>query len=181
MGVDLSMRYLTSARRSDGLAPPSLEPQPFVAAFFFVAWVVLGRFVLLNMVVSIVLNEFGRIANRENGYAFLSDDQVDWVRTQNAVAWLRLSATATPPVQPWRRPFHRLATSLAFEVVVIGVILLNMGAMGAYIYAPDWGAISSLTRALVGVNVGCIVVYLLEAAVKARRAAPKPAPPRKAR
>ena len=58
--IDFSDRYIAAVRARDGSLPPDLARQPWAAAIYFCLWIVLGRLVLLNMVVSIVLREFDR-------------------------------------------------------------------------------------------------------------------------
>ena len=103
----------------------------------------------------------------EDGFAFLTSEQTEWVRTQRAIAQARLAPESSqPPVQRWRRPLYRAATSVHLEVCITCVIVVNIVALGSYVYAPDWDGIAGLLRALLVVNGTCIILYALEALLK---------------
>jgi Ion transport protein len=98
------------------------------AGLFFVAYIVLVSFFVLNMFVGVVYSEFKRVkAGRENTL-FLTDEQRYWIDIQRKIIF-----TVPPkvPVAPdrWhscRMPFFNLATHPAFDASMNIAIVLNV-------------------------------------------------------
>ena len=51
------------------------------AAFYFIFWLVLGCFTMMNLFVGSVCDNFTRIKAEEDGSATMTDEQKQWVRT----------------------------------------------------------------------------------------------------
>ena len=142
------------------------QPNFFFAAVFCVTWIIVGHFVLLNMVISIVLNEFSRLADAADGAAFMSADQLDWLRTQQAVLDVAPPQPLNPPEQPWRRRIFDVVTAVAFEVAIAVVIAANAITLALFIYRPEAPWIVPYNTALVVANDFFIVVYVAEMVAK---------------
>jgi len=142
MGTDRDERYvspfwLSTAQANGELGTEEHETQPYMAAFFFVVWVVLGCFMILNMVVGVVLDTFNHMQNESAGLSMMTEAQSDWVKAQKEIIAKRPLKSPRPPSQPWRMPFYRLVSSNAFDVAIMAVICLNTAVMCVDVYNPD--------------------------------------------
>ena len=135
-----SGRYVEPSELSQDL--DGHEDQPIAATSFVLFWVVLGRLVLLNMVVALVLHEYSKLAEDEKGLsAFMTEEQAEWVRLQEEVVRIRAKEMFRAPKAPWRRCLFYFVQDPKFEYAVLFVIVLNMFAMGAFVYDPTWSAL----------------------------------------
>jgi len=138
----------------------------YLGALFCIIWIIVGHFVLLNMVISIVLTEFNAISEEADGSAFMSSEQVEWVRTQISIFDLSPPRPLLPPRTPWRRRLFWRVTSRGFELCIDGVIVMNAIAMASHVYDPASALVSQLTTCLFFANCGFMTIYLLEMGLK---------------
>lgn len=142
MAADSNHKYITpfwlTTEQADGaLGEHEHATLPPLGAIFVVLWIVLGCFVLLNMVVGVVLDTFNKNQEENDGLAFMTEDQSEWIRAQRSILEQRPRRQPNPPRQMWRRPFHRLVSSSEFDVGIMGIILVNTAVMCIDVYSPD--------------------------------------------
>lgn len=84
-----------------------LQPQPmsnWSAFFFFVAFVLVVGYTLLNLYIGVVFYQFSRIRMQsQTGSAFLTDDQTEWVEMSKLVLRLKPPEKSPVPVNKLRR------------------------------------------------------------------------------
>jgi len=162
--------FWLSTEQADGaLGTHEHATLPWLAAFFFVLWIVLGCFVLLNMVVGVVLDSFNMNQEENDGLAFMTEEQGEWVKAQKAILSQRPHRLPDPPRQAWRKPFFNFVSSSQFDLGIMGIILLNTGIMCVDIYNPDpdsafWAATLYQVSAIS--NIVFFVFYALEMLLK---------------
>jgi hypothetical protein len=142
MKVDSSHRYITpfwlGTEQADGaLGEHEHVTLPPLGAIFVMIWIVLGCFVLLNMVVGVVLDSFSKKQEENDGLAFMTEDQSEWIRAHKSILEQRPRRQPDPPWQLWRRPFFNLVCSSEFDVGIMCIILLNTAVMCIDVYNPD--------------------------------------------
>jgi len=176
MGADAAQKYVSpywlTTKQADGkLLTPNGEEEhdtlPWLTAFLFVLWIVLGCFVLLNMVIGVVLDSFNRMQQENEGLAMMTDAQSDWVKAQKEIIAKRPLKKPSPPRQAWRLPYFRLVCSDAFDLVVMAVIVVNTIFMMVDIYEPNSpSTLQSLWR--LGFISNCVFfgLYSLEMLLK---------------
>jgi len=108
-------------------------PQQGMTAIFFIAWIIVGCFVVVNMTVGVVVDTFSQIKAENDGLLLMSEDAADWVKAQKQVFAQRPLVQAAPPKEAWRLNVYYLVTSTKFEIGIMGCILANMLQMGC-----DW-------------------------------------------
>ena len=141
---------------------------PFEASAFFILWIILGCFVVVNLTISIVCDTFSTIKAQNDGVLLMTDAAAEWVRTQKQAIALRPLVVAHPPKEPFRLKVYQIVVSTKFEVGIIVVILLNMLQM-----AIDWSepAVNSpfmpdLKRAMLIINIIFLAIYTVEMLAK---------------
>jgi hypothetical protein len=110
MAADSSHMYITpfwlSTEQADGaLGEHEHATLPPLGAIFVVLWIVLDCFVLLNMVVGVVLDSFNKNQEENEGLAFMTEDQSEWIRAQQPILEQMPRRQPNPPRQLWRMPF----------------------------------------------------------------------------
>jgi len=153
-------------------------PQAFMAAVFFILWIILGCFVVVNMTVGVVVDTFSQIKAENDGLLLMSEDAADWVRAQKQVFAQRPLRQAEPPQSAWRLNVYYVVTSTKFEIAIMIVIVANMLQMGcdwwepAYIEGgpnagtPNFPQISQLKTAMNAINYVFFAIYVFEMCVK---------------
>eukprot|EP01065_Artemidia_motanka_P016646 TRINITY_DN2025_c3_g1_i2.p1 TRINITY_DN2025_c3_g1~~TRINITY_DN2025_c3_g1_i2.p1 ORF type:complete len:2034 (+),score=727.75 TRINITY_DN2025_c3_g1_i2:76-6177(+) len=96
------------------------------SAIFFVSFVVVGAFFILNLFVGVVIHHYNEVKTKEDGLHFLTGDQKLWIETQ------RMMLNFTPAVKMQPRGGDRMlrlyhfAKGHNFEMFIGVCILLNV-------------------------------------------------------
>ncbi|OUW49260.1 MAG: hypothetical protein CBD47_02085 [Synechococcus sp. TMED187] len=153
------------------------QPNVALGSIFFVMWIIIGCFVFLNMVVGVVLDTFNKIREENDGCAFMTDEQAEWVSAQKSVFAMRPLRSSDPPTQQWRLPFYRLVTWFKFDMFIMAVIILNLFQMATAIYDPRSPIIMAIdggAESFLGVsNLVFFVIYFIEMVLKLIGLGPK--------
>ena len=130
--------------------------------YYFVLYICLGQFFLLNLFVGVVFDKFMRLKRRMGSFGFLTEQQRDWVEAQR-----RLNVTAPfrkPPMPPqwWRQKVYKFAVNDDFDSFVLLLIVLNVGVLAASFDAEpeEW------SRAQEVLNYTFTVSFAVEAVLK---------------
>lgn len=142
MDTDADAMYIVPTRLSTSDDPflASMDSkhtsQAFTASLFFICWIILGCFVVVNMTIGVVVDTFSQIKAENDGLLLMSEDAADWVKAQKQVLAQRPLKQADPPAAAWRKPFYDLVTSTQFEIATMSIIVLNMVQMGVNWFEP---------------------------------------------
>lgn len=138
---------------------PSLEANPY-AALYFIAFVFVSAFFLSNLFVGVLITLLGT----ETGHALETSAQSKWVAMQIMVSQVdRDEKEEQPEDMPgWRASIHGLVANKKAENFITGVIIGNTVIM----LAEHWPADPSLAVFLEGVNMLCLLIFTVEAALK---------------
>jgi hypothetical protein len=139
-----------------------------MAGGFFLLWIVIGCFVVVNLTIGVVVDTFTIIKKENDGILMMSEEAAEWVRTQKQVLTLRPLVQPRPPQARWRHRFYMLVISDRFEMLIMAAIMLNMFQMGLDWWEPLSNAPyqSSLKSTHVALNVVFFGVYVCEMIVK---------------
>eukprot|EP01062_Namystynia_karyoxenos_P062288 TRINITY_DN5519_c0_g1_i1.p1 TRINITY_DN5519_c0_g1~~TRINITY_DN5519_c0_g1_i1.p1 ORF type:complete len:2175 (+),score=490.22 TRINITY_DN5519_c0_g1_i1:67-6525(+) len=141
---------------------------PYVSAYF-IAFVILGNFYLLNLFTGLLIDRFsGQRARLERqdwqpvASIFTTRRQQEWLAACKMLRCIKLVRLPTPPRQKWRRPLYYLVEHKWFERAIMAIIILNVVLMGLNHY----GQPATMDRIHSGANYAFVGIYTLEAAVK---------------
>ena len=173
MDADVANSYIIPYRLSQFYDPDRLfgqehEPARYPGFILVMIWVVLGCFVLINMVIGIVLDSFDRRKTENEGVALMTPKQRDWVFAQKMVIAFRPLTIEEPPEALWRTPFYNLTTSSGFDLTVMCVILLNMLFMCGTVWMPNPHNthIEVVHDIMKTTNIIFLVLYIIEMVLK---------------
>jgi hypothetical protein len=163
--------YMWTARGS------SNGPGSTFSALFFISWLYVGQWLLMNLFVATVVNNFVSVKDKEDvgqeedgtggEGVLLSKSQRQWqMAMKSAVERERVLPEVTPPppdgeIRQWA---HAVVTSKAFNIGMTVVIIANVGVMSLKFYKIEedpvwWGTYTGLMTL-------CIRIYYAEAALK---------------
>jgi len=176
MDTDMNELFVTPWRFDEQVDPFGLYDQyghqhvhlvnRYMAAIFFVCWIILGCFVVMNMTVGVVVDTFSKIREENDGCALMTEDQADWVKAQKQVFAMRPLRRAVAPSEPWRIPFFDAVMSNKFDIFIMAVIFVNMLVMGLDLHDPQWKGITTLNDFLTYSNMVFTTIYFIELVCK---------------
>ena len=118
---------------------------------YFLIFMVIGSFFLLNLFVGIILDNFARLrAESETGSVFLTSRQKAWVDAARLAFSQAAEAEPEPPEHPTRKMFFDVVSDVRFEYAVLGAILCNtiVMAMNHYDMSDDFVTILEILNYL---------------------------------
>ena len=144
---------------------PGLPPQRDASpqnALYFVLFIIVGSFVVLNLFVGVVIDTFQRISDETMGGAFMDSRQRAWVSANQIMLQLRPHKRKARPDSSLRRAAYAVVESAYFDGAIMLVILLNIVAMTLTYY----GEPQQHTNTLAALNLCFSAIFAAEAAVK---------------
>jgi len=140
---------------------PSENKKPQVAMFFVIC-IVICAFFSLNLIISVVVDNFQRIKNEQDGSALMTEDQRKLVHTKRLVSRLGLKKPIHPPTNAWRYTVYTVVMHPLFEPLIISCILLNTVTM----CMEHYGASDIYNKVLGGLDTFFIAMFTIEALLK---------------
>lgn len=151
---------------STGVRSPPERNDFSPAAAFMLAWMVVGSFMALNLFVGAIIDNFQRIKDEDDteGPALVTPAQRQWISAVRLAASKKPLPLPSRPANLCRAAAFRLVTSAPFELGILLVVLLNVGAMSCDYWqieadGPAYALYLRLNAAFTG-------IYYAEAALK---------------
>lgn len=135
------------------------------AVVFFMVVIVVASFFMLQLFVTVVVDNFGKIKREmQLSSVFMTESQQQWAAIQRQVAKMK---PMTPKTLPPSAPQHRqlafsLVTKRKFELFVMGLIMANVLLMASRHY----NASDTYNDAFDVINMVFSCIFLLEVIVK---------------
>lgn len=108
------------------------------AAIYYIAVTLVCGFLMLNVFVGVVIDEYNAIKGEEDGSGLMTDSQKQWVDSMKNLSSLNPMRVMTPPAQKWRMSFYNLVISKGFELFIMAAIMMNTIILAMTI-TPDDG------------------------------------------
>ena len=131
-------------------------------ALYFVAFIIVGSFVVLNLFVGVVIDTFQRISDETMGGAFMDSRQRDWVSANQIMLQLRPHKRKAEPRSRLRYTAYVIVESPYFEAMISLTILVNLVSMTLTYY--DEPEAHRATLAIL--NLCFSAIFAVEAALK---------------
>ena len=141
---------------------PRMDHNP--AAFvFFVAFIVLCAFSLLNLYVGVIFYQFSRIRMLSQTSSIdLTEEQKEWAEMCKSVLRMQPLKKLPPPKQWWRKVPFRVVSDRKFDRIIMAAICASVLVMSA-----GWhGEPTEWTEMKDNFNLGFTCVFIAEAALK---------------
>jgi len=95
-------------------------------ALFFLLWIMISAFFMLNLFIGIVFQEFQRAAEGPGGFSMLTPAQQDWVMTAKNLFTLKPTPPKVEPINPVRAAAWRFVHHPKFETGIAVLIMTNV-------------------------------------------------------
>ncbi|KAG6622290.1 Voltage-gated Ion Channel [Phytophthora cinnamomi] len=129
---------------------------------FFIAFMVVGSFFVMNVFVGVVIDNFNTIKAKLGGDFLLTPEQKKWMETQQSAKRIGPIRILKPPPQRVRRLCFTIVQTHYFERFIMSCILVNTLLMGAH----HFGASTQQLHATTLVSDLNTCVFAVEAAMK---------------
>merc|ERR1719193_1799998 len=140
---------------------PKKDQTPY-AALYFVVIILVCAFFSLNLIITVVVDNFQRIKATQDGSALMTEDQRKWIMTKRVVERLGLKKNLIAPKQNWRNVIFTIVIHPLFDPLIMACIVLNTFTMCLEYYEAP----TSYNKLLDGLDTFYIVVFTVEAMVK---------------
>jgi hypothetical protein len=142
------------------------------SALFFVVWLIVGSFTLMNLFVGTVCDMFVKVKGEASGAALISDEQQQWASSMRAAY---TNPTPEPPPLPPRNLFRNLAFRLVmsqdFDIGMTSIIIGNVLLMALSYHGIDDDPAAH--RLYSGATLAFTYTYYIECALKLAGLGPK--------
>jgi hypothetical protein len=103
-----------------------LVPEYNTFAAFYYIWVqIVFAFLMLNVFVGVVIDNYNKMKEESEGSALLTDGQKLWVETMKLALSSNVPERMKPPNEEWRMRFFKIVEATWFEVMIMGFIMSN--------------------------------------------------------
>jgi hypothetical protein len=157
------------AAASAGEEDVPLKPENNQAvALYFCAVIFVCSFIMLNVFIGVVIENFNKMKEQQDGSALMTDVQKKWVEHMQ-FAMRQLPIINTPPPDGWRKPMFKIVESKNFEIFIMLCIISNTLLMAAR-HAHQTKMMNDILN---NANIGFVVIFTIEAVLKLIGLAPK--------
>ncbi|XP_015766470.1 PREDICTED: sodium channel protein type 5 subunit alpha-like [Acropora digitifera] len=136
------------------------------AYVFFVIFIVLGSFFVLNLFVGVIIDNFNSLKRKYDELScmgmLLTDAQRKWVDILKESAKKKPLDHSSRPKNKILKKIYDAVTSETFEIFILGIIMLNMSVM----MWQHYGQSKAISDALQVFNWFFTLVFILEAVMK---------------
>lgn len=100
----------------------------YLASMFFVVWVIISNWFLVNLCVGVIWINYQAICEKHQGWAFLTEEQREWVTAQRRALLLEPTRSVLRPyrVDYCRRMCYDIATNKIYRHFISVNIILNI-------------------------------------------------------
>ena len=133
------------------------------AALWYVAVTIMIAFVMINVVVGVVIDNFNQMKDEENGSGLLTESQKLWVRTLKASMTKKPMKDLDPPAPGFKRVAWDIVMGNAFDMFIMGCILFNAIIM-TFPWTPNQS--QGLTDFFETLNFIFLLIFTAEAIFK---------------
>jgi len=142
---------------------PLPNNEPAAGTLYCCFHIVVGAFVLLNLIVGSVINNYNRIKNLNDGIApFLTPEQQEWKETRRIIMNLKPRSRQAGPENRIRNFCWRICSSPRFEIATTFVILLNVASLMTRTYNQP----CIVNMSIFWCNVAFTFIFTMEAIIK---------------
>ncbi|KAL1524565.1 hypothetical protein AB1Y20_019455 [Prymnesium parvum] len=119
----------------EGKEPVRNDSNPI--ALYFIMWIFVGSFFAMNLFVGVIVENFNKIAKDHDGSATMTPEQIQWVKSMEALSKARAVTKSRPPNSKFRQLFFSLVTHAYFDTFITSVIIANVVQMAFDIWNID--------------------------------------------
>jgi len=142
--------------------PFSFEYGYIATPIYFFMIQVMCAFLLLNLFIGVLVEQYNSMKDGDGGGPMITESQKMWIETQRLALDCAPERKVVPPQNPYQRQLFSLVESRAFELLIMGCILLNIVFMMMRGYNQSDAMLDMLDVA----NMIFASIFTVEAVVK---------------
>eukprot|EP00002_Diphylleia_rotans_P014058 TRINITY_DN2735_c0_g2_i2.p1 TRINITY_DN2735_c0_g2~~TRINITY_DN2735_c0_g2_i2.p1 ORF type:complete len:1772 (-),score=312.10 TRINITY_DN2735_c0_g2_i2:100-5415(-) len=140
---------------------PRQNYNPYMA-IYFIAFIIFGGFFVINLFVSVLVDNFHQLQKEYAGHGLLTSNQRHWVDAQKLILQAKPARQLRRPEHPLRKRCFKFVRSREFEFASMVAILLNMIVM----MAQHDGQSATWDDVLWKLDILFIAIFSVESALK---------------
>ncbi|KAL3665815.1 hypothetical protein V7S43_009242 [Phytophthora oleae] len=153
---------MMAAIDNNGIGMQPIRDNNMVWALFFVLFIMVGSFFVVNLFVGVIIDNFNRMKAALGGDFMLTPEQKKWIEAQKAASRVGPVRILKPPRQYFRRQLFFLVKMQRFEWFIMICIIVNTFLMAAQFFGE-----STMQAYVINiVNEVFAVIFTIEAVVK---------------
>jgi len=152
--------YHGIASRGIDLEPIS-QHRPHIA-LFFIAFIIVGSFFILNLFVGVVISTYNREKEKLGKFFLLTEEQKKWLEAKLMVIQSKPKVLLQEPSNHYRRSVFKMANHRFFEYFIMGCIIANTIVLATTWY-DEPGEVEIITEIL---NYIFAAIFTIEAIIK---------------
>ncbi|KAG2787764.1 Sodium channel protein [Phytophthora cactorum] len=153
---------MMAAIDSNGIGMQPIRDNNMIWALFFVLFIMVGSFFVVNLFVGVIIDNFNRMKAALGGDFMLTPEQKKWIEAQKAASRVGPVRILKPPRQFLRRQLFYLVKMQRFEWFIMICIIVNTFLMAAQFFGE-----STMQAYVINiVNEIFAVIFTLEAVIK---------------
>jgi len=157
------MEVMASTTDINQLGVSPLPNQAVFHCIYACVQIIIGNFVLLNLIIGVVIANYTKIKNNEEGITpFLTPEQHEWKEMQRVINHLKPRTRVKGPENRFRNWCFHLATNPWFEYFMTISIVLNVLVMTFKTHDES----DCMVAAVFWINFSFAVIFVFEAFVK---------------
>ena len=157
------MEVMASTMDATGAGLTPLPNYGIMGAFLSVVHIFIGAFVLLNLLVASIINNYNKVKSLNDGIGpFLTPEQQEWKEMQRLILQIKPRQRMEGPKGRLRGFLFRVAQHEKFDIVITFVIMANVLMMAFKRFDMD----ECTLAAMFWFNVAFTVIFVSEAVVK---------------
>lgn len=145
-----------------GPGEPMVRDNNQLAALFYVSYIFLVNFFIMNLYLGAIITNFNAIQKELDGSLFLTHDQKNWVKTQKLMIRCSPRIKFLKPPNKCQGRVYDIIMNYKFDIVIQSCIVLNVIFMGLVSFPVDPELDSFLSNA----NLFFVVIFAIEMCLK---------------
>jgi hypothetical protein len=156
---------------STGVGKQPVQNAAFSSIGFFVAFLIVGNFFVLNLFVGAVIDNYLDLETEaKKDMELMTPEQKEWVETQKKMVGLQLRARIPEPSNALRRAVYLVVQKSWFDMIVTLLIVINIVVLGSkHRDMQDWFEDDFLVTS----NWFFTIAFIIEAVLKLTAYGPK--------
>ncbi|KAG2529910.1 hypothetical protein BBO99_00000965 [Phytophthora kernoviae] len=153
---------MVAAIDSNGIGMQPIRDNNMNWALFFVAFIMVGSFFVVNLFVGVIIDNFNRMKAALGGDFMLTPEQKKWIEAQKAASRVGPVRIMKPPQHPLRRFLFYAVKAKRFEWFIMICIIVN-----TFLMAGQYFGESTMQAYVINiVNEFFAAVFTVEAVIK---------------
>jgi len=129
---------------------------------YFMLIQIMCAFLLLNLFIGVLVEQYNSMKDGDGGGPMITESQKMWIETQRLALDCAPERKVVPPQNPTQRQFFSLVESRAFELLIMGCILLNI----VFMMMRGYNQSTDMDKLLEFANIIFATIFTIEAVVK---------------